>query len=77
MRLKHVVTGAAAVSAHAIVGFSHDALYAATGDLVVEPRLIHWLASYGGYCMAGILLAMLGLQLYIDWPNVRAQADKL
>ncbi len=70
MRIKHVATGAMAVSAHAVVGFVHDALYAATGDLVVEPKLIHWFASYGGYCMAGILLAMLSLQLYLDWDRL-------
>ena len=75
MKLRHAVTGVAAVSAHAIVGFTHDALYAATGDLVVEPKLIHWLASYGGYCLAGIALAMLGLQLYVEWPVIKT-ADK-
>lgn len=77
MKLRHVVTGCAAVSAHAVVGFTHDALYAATGDLFVEPKLIHWLASYGGYCLAGIALAMLGLQLWIDWPSLKSDAGKL
>jgi hypothetical protein len=77
MKIRHAITGLAAVSAHAVVGFTHDALYAATGDLVVEPKLIHWLASYGGYCLAGIALAMLGLQLYVDWPVIKSQESKL
>lgn len=76
MKPRHVITGLAAVSAHAAVGFTHDALYAATGDLVVEPKLIHWLANYGGYCMAGILLAMLALQLYVDYPAIKAEEQK-
>lgn len=76
MRLRHAVTGFAAISAHAACGFAHDALYAATGDMVVEPRLIHWLANYGGYCMAGILAAMLALQLWIDWPTLSRDASK-
>jgi len=73
MKVRHVVTGMAAVSAHAAVGFFHDALYAATGDMVVEPKLIHWFANYGGYCLAGVALAMLGLQLWLDWPVLRAK----
>lgn len=77
MKIRHVATGAIAVSAHTLVAFVHDALYAATGDLIVEPKLIHWLANYGGFCLAGIALTMLGLQLWIDWPIIRRESDKL
>jgi hypothetical protein len=76
MRLRHAVTGLAAISTHAVIGFTHDALYAATGELVVAPKLAHWLAQYGWLCASGILLAMLGLQLYIDYPIIRANADR-
>ena len=50
MRLRHVVTGVAPVSAHAVVGFTHDALYAATADLVVEPKRLAELEEASPTC---------------------------
>ena len=50
MKLRHVVIGATPVSAHGVVGFTHDALYAATADLVVEPKRLTELEKASPTC---------------------------
>lgn len=80
MRLKGVLTTGVAVSVHAVVNFSREAIYAAAGETAVTPEFIKWLSRWGWEFIGGMVLIVVALQFHEDIEKdreIKKLRDKL
>jgi hypothetical protein len=75
MNLKGLATTGAAVSVHAVINFSREAIYAAAGETAVTPEFVKWMSHYGWEFVGGIVVIVIALQFHEEREKGRDRVN--